>query len=511
MNPLINNKTEAEPKDTKRTKHQSPRNINPDLSPSDIPPAHLQEHLNPLLKLKLLEHSDIHSPTHTSEKYNIPPPTLESWSRELQNKGEKEYLRGEWTRIRFMGRDIKEQIVHISNTSGVQHASMVYGISPTAIKHWRHLIETLGRERYLGKRVRSYTKEEKMKMVREGVERGVRVVANKYDIAVNTLEHWRNKMDTFGGNALLNTNTGLVFSPQKKVEIVNYYLQQGLKAAGRKYGCNTPSIYRWRVRLEELGYKGFLDYDKGKGEGTGGTKGTTGTTSTRSTRSRPHTTSRPPENNSKSRYEERVGGKGLLALVGLNEGNVDNMGSVGGAIDTTTIINDPSHRELKYEKNGCQEGDIGDIGDIGDTIVDKVHTVDTKADTTVTENTQIPDKLPKKRRSFERFYNHPPLPPQLPSLPSILLDNQKLNNNIFAHTNIHTLNTTINHNNINNISTSQQINHDTNHIHNPKHIFIAKMKTLLPSHLFPQFKTDLKRLVDMYQIKALHFYSNYNK
>ena len=430
-----------EPKVPKRTKHQSPRNINPDLSPSDIPPTHLQEHLNPLLKLKLLEHSHTHSPTHTSQKYNIPPPTLESWSRELQNKGEKEYLRGEWTRIRFMGRDIKEQIVHISNTSGVQHASMVYGISPTAIKHWRHLIETLGRERYLGKRVRSYTKEEKMKMVREGVERGVRVVANKYDIAVNTLEHWRNKMDTFGGNALLNTNTGLVFSPQKKVEIVNYYLQQGLKAAGRKYGCNTPSIYRWRVRLEELGYKGFLDYDKGKGEGVGtiGTTGTTGTRSSRSSRSRPENTIRQPENttenNSKSRYDERVGGKGLLALVGLNEGNVDNMGSVGGAIDTTTIINDPSHRELKYEKNGCQEDNIG-IRDTVDT------TADTTIDTTVTESKQMQLSM---KISFKRFYKHPPLhppfPPQLPLLPPILRDNQRLNNNIFAHILIFSLTT----------------------------------------------------------------------
>ena len=263
---VVENENHIKPKVEEQISHIKPikRKV-----PEEIEEC-LANELNPRIKLELIRQCSLTSVERTSEQYKIGKDLLWEWRSLFNSFGEEEFLKRENTRLRFMSRKKKALILREVELKGEERVSAKYGVSKGAIKTWQRLMSAMGKSKFLEKGSRGwkggkvYTREEKMGIVFEAESHGFHEIGLKYDIAKCTLENWKNRLANFGQEGLTQRigsgsgNGKNLYTMEKRVEIVQYYMNHGLKAAARHYGCNTPCIYAWKTKIQQLGVNGFL-------------------------------------------------------------------------------------------------------------------------------------------------------------------------------------------------------------------------------------------------------------
>jgi transposase len=108
-----------------------------------------------------------------------------------------------------------------------------------------------------------YSNEFKERAVKHFKMYGLSDTLRVYNISANTIYKWERYVES--GELMRKVNSK--YSVADKLEIINYYRENGKIATEEKYDISSSSFYRWERQLEEYGVEALAKDGRGRPKG----------------------------------------------------------------------------------------------------------------------------------------------------------------------------------------------------------------------------------------------------
>ena len=108
-----------------------------------------------------------------------------------------------------------------------------------------------------------YTIEFKKKVIEHFKKYGAAETIRVYNVSKRSVYYWTSKYESGG----LMRKEKETYSPEKKLEIIEYYRENGAFETEKKYNMSASSFYKWERILEEYGVEALENDRRGRPKG----------------------------------------------------------------------------------------------------------------------------------------------------------------------------------------------------------------------------------------------------
>lgn len=189
-------------------------------------------------KLTVLDYAKQMGPIKAAKYYLLPPKTIERWN-DLYHIYEK-------LEMRKFSDEQRIEILNYANEYGMTSASREYGIDAATLRSWNrkyNIYEKNGRHEN-ATHVKKFTRAtEKLKetVLAYNKKHGPSKTTRHFGVPMSTLQTWMRAQPTY------TPRQKRVFSPEMRLEIIQFANETSLADAAKKYNLGSGHIKRWMI------------------------------------------------------------------------------------------------------------------------------------------------------------------------------------------------------------------------------------------------------------------------